>query len=145
MVPSDAQNLLSGGTADAPVPVNPDEIQLDDFDELDEAHVPAPASEPEPEPVSAPVHNPDEILIEDEVDDSLGAPVPPQASASTSIPVPPQGSVVLGTEAAPSGEQSQSRHSTYFLALDKCLPRRPYMHVRIYSLFHAMIDCVNMN
>lgn len=135
VVPSEAQNLLSGGTADAPAPVNPDEIQLDDLDELsDEAHVapPAPAPAPEPEPASASIHNPDEILIEDEIDESLGA--PPQASSSTTTSAPPQGNVAVGTEATHSGEQSRSRHSTHFLALDKCLPRRPYMHVCIYSL-----------
>ncbi|KAF8606029.1 DBR1-domain-containing protein [Ceratobasidium sp. AG-I] len=130
VVPSDAQNLLSGGTADAPVPVNPDEIQLDDLDEpADEAYAPPPATAPvaEPEPASALIHNPDEILIEDEIDDSVGAPT--QVSASTSTSAPPQGGLAVGTEAAHTGEQSQSRHSTHFLALDKCLPRRPYMHV----------------
>ncbi|KAG8713856.1 hypothetical protein FRC08_012722 [Ceratobasidium sp. 394] len=123
-VPAEHSNIPPGGTASAPVPANLDEIQLDGLDEE-----PPNSAGALPTSGSA-AANPDEILIEDEEDnDSRRAAIagPGSISASTST-MPEQDKT--GASATPGNEPpSPSRHTTHFLALDKCLPKRPYMHV----------------
>ncbi|KAG8763300.1 hypothetical protein FRC12_008625 [Ceratobasidium sp. 428] len=128
-VPAEDANILSGGTADAPVPVNPDEIQLDD---LDEEVFNGTGALPPSNPTLA--GNPDEILIEDEQDyDSRPPAITGAGSVSISASTAPQQSET-GASATPVNERlSPSRHTTRFLALDKCLPKRQYMHVCICS------------
>ncbi|KAB5594996.1 Lariat debranching enzyme [Ceratobasidium theobromae] len=112
-VPAETEAKSSRGTANAPAQVNPDEIQLDDLDEL-------PSTDPIP-PV--PVHNPDEIMIHD---DSVVVPT------ADSVPAPEQNDGTkntAGSAAAPNTRPSPSKTSTRFLALDKCLPKRHYMDV----------------
>ncbi|KAG8748404.1 hypothetical protein FRC10_005951 [Ceratobasidium sp. 414] len=118
-------NILPGGAAGEPAPANPDEIRLDD---LDEEPLNGAGALPTSGPAAA---NPDEILIEDEDDDVGRAAVAGLGSASAST-APQQ--TETGACATPSNERpSSSRHTTHFLALDKCLPKRPYMNVCISS------------
>jgi hypothetical protein len=124
-VPPDSASVLSGGTAHAPAPANPDEIQLDDLDEEPSEGESAPAVAAVPTAASA--FNPEEISIEDDIDDSTGA--APTESVPTSAPQQSDVAGGAGAGTAPGSEQSPPRHTTRFLALDKCLPRRQYMHV----------------
>ncbi|KAF8598289.1 DBR1-domain-containing protein, partial [Ceratobasidium sp. AG-I] len=71
----------------------------------------------------AAIQNPDTVPIGNMVNDSTGA----RPSFLTSIPL--QGNVASGAAKKGSGDQSQSGTSTYFLALDRCVPGVPYMHV----------------
>ncbi|QRW17124.1 RNA lariat debranching enzyme [Rhizoctonia solani] len=68
---------------------------------------------------SNPKSNPDEILIEDDENDTDSGP----ASATQA-----NSSDVVQSAIAESA-QPPARRSTRFLALDKCLPRRQYLHV----------------
>ncbi|QRV74125.1 RNA lariat debranching enzyme [Ceratobasidium sp. AG-Ba] len=123
--PAKNTNVSSGGTAGGPEPANPDEIQLDDLDDEPSTGTVALSAPSEP----APAHNPDEILIEDEEDDSMRKPPAESGLVSTSASSAPQQSET-GVSATPVNEQSSlPRHTTHFLALDKCLPKRQYMHV----------------
>ncbi|KAG9127912.1 hypothetical protein FRC07_007563 [Ceratobasidium sp. 392] len=123
--PAETAGLLSGGTANAPAPVNPDEIQLDDLDEE-----PSNGTSALPTSNLTVAGNPDEILIEDEDENESGQPAiaePGSASApaSTALQHGETGAGVTPVNERPP----PSRHTTRFLALDKCLPRRQYMHV----------------
>ncbi|CAE6449313.1 unnamed protein product [Rhizoctonia solani] len=116
VVPAEAEKDLSGGTA---VTVNPDEIQLDDLDDIPESCPPLAANLPPQPAESNPKSNPDEILIEDDENDTDSGP----ASATQA-----NSSDVVQSAIAESA-QPPARRSTRFLALDKCLPRRQYLHV----------------
>lgn len=92
----------------APV-ANPDEIEISLEDAEDETNAPADEkavdTKPTPEPAPPALINPDEIILDDEVDDvQVHATVPgvlaPQVASATS-----------------------------FLALDKCLPQRQYLEI----------------
>ncbi|KAF8599429.1 DBR1-domain-containing protein [Ceratobasidium sp. AG-I] len=86
----------------APELINHNRNQRDNLNApLDEAHARALV----PEPQSGMTQSPDKAPTEDE------------------------SNTTITEEAPPSSEQSQSRHSTHFLALDRCVPGVPYMHV----------------
>ncbi|CUA78122.1 Lariat debranching enzyme [Oryza sativa Japonica Group] [Rhizoctonia solani] len=118
-VTGQAEKDLSGGTARA---ANPDEIQLDDLDDTPESYPPLAANPPSLSAEPSPSLNPDEILIEDDEDGTVAA-QPASASAAQ----------LNDAASARSGRlennQPSPNNSTRFLALDKCLPRRQYMHV----------------
>ncbi|CAE7124918.1 unnamed protein product [Rhizoctonia solani] len=115
-VTGQAEKDLLGGTAAA---ANPDEIQLDDLDDTPTSHPPLAANPPS---LSGPGLNPDEILIEDDEDGSGAAPLASSASATEANDSTARSGKVEDSQPLP-------KNSTRFLALDKCLPRRPYMHV----------------
>ncbi|CAE6426136.1 unnamed protein product [Rhizoctonia solani] len=117
-VPAEAEKDLSGGTAGA---ANPDEIQLDDLDDTPESYPPLAANLPSRSMESGPELNPDEILIED---DQGGIDVVP----INSEPAKQVNSLDNIKSGKVGGGQPPAR-STRFLALDKCLPRRQYLHV----------------
>lgn len=109
---------VTGTEPAEPAPVNPGKSQPEEADRSsNKAHLHAPA--PKRESASAPIHSPNEGLIKNEDRISVGAP------PSTSTLVPPQSNFAIENEAA-GGEEVRSTH---FLALDRCLPGQPYMHV----------------
>ncbi|CAE6440811.1 unnamed protein product [Rhizoctonia solani] len=122
-VTAQAEKGLSGETVRA---ANPDEIELDDLD-LDETPEsyppPLAANPPSLSAESAPKPNPDEILIEDDEGDTVAA--PPASSASAAQP----NDATSARSGKVEDSQPLAKSSTRFLALDKCLPRRHYMHV----------------
>ncbi|KZT57547.1 hypothetical protein CALCODRAFT_483098 [Calocera cornea HHB12733] len=96
------------------VVANPDEIVLDEADGMDVAEFEETAEVAKADASARiAVANPDEITMDD--DDETSADVEHAEGA-------------LSTDAA-SVLPRQSRQSTYFLALDKCLPRRRYLEI----------------
>ncbi|GAB1518245.1 lariat debranching enzyme [Rhizoctonia solani] len=116
VVPAEAEKDLSGGTA---VTANPDEIQLDDLDDIPESCPPLAANLPPQPAESNPKSNPDEILIEDDENDTDSGPAPATQANSSDVV----------QSAIAESAQPPARRSTRFLALDKCLPGRQYLHV----------------
>lgn len=110
-VPAPTQNAGPGAASAGKI--NPDEIDIGDEDEEDadasgpNADAGTQSTETAPAPAPPPRQNPEEITLDDEEDD-VEAPPPP--------PPPP----------APVSE-------TRFLALDKCLPKRQFLEVRVVS------------
>ena len=86
---------------------NPDEIAIDDEDDADGGAVNVDAPVPETKTENAPPRaNPDEITLDDEEDEVEAPPLPPPPPTITN-----------------------------FLALDKCLPKRQFLEVRIFPCF----------
>ena len=94
-----------GGGAEG---TNPDEITIDDEDDADGGAVNVNAPVPETKTENAPPSraNPDEITLDDEEDEVEAPPLPPPPPTITN-----------------------------FLALDKCLPKRQFLEVRIFPCF----------
>jgi len=96
---------------------NPDEIVLDDMDDMDEPVASTSgitATAGASMAATSGTENPDEIAIDDEGE--FDAPSAPELSATTQTPLQHANTV------------GDSR-STKFLALDKCLPRRSFLEV----------------
>lgn len=115
-----SQRLPLGDKGKAPE-TNPDEIILDD--EMDAVEVPPPL------PRSA--ANPDEIILDDEMD-TVVVPPPPQSS-TTFLALGEMSSEDLKEGVAGPSAPGAGSATTQFLALDKCLPRRQFLEVMIYS------------
>ncbi|CAE6479541.1 unnamed protein product [Rhizoctonia solani] len=121
-----AEKDLSGGAAGT---ANPDEIQLDDLDDVPESYPPLAANPPSLPTKLGSELNPDEIMIED--DEGSVTAAPPASSASAAqVNDPANTSSGKAEDNRPS-----AKNVTRFLALDKCLPRREYLHV--FDLDHT--------
>ncbi|CAE6454904.1 unnamed protein product [Rhizoctonia solani] len=118
-VTAEAEKDLSGGTVGM---ANPDEIQLDDLDDTPESYPPLAANPSSLSTAPGPGLNPDEILIED---DESGADAAPASSASAAQ----LNDSADARSRRVEDSQPSPKNSTRFLALDKCLPRRQYLHV----------------
>ncbi|KAG8691652.1 hypothetical protein FRC11_013668 [Ceratobasidium sp. 423] len=121
-----AEKDLSGGSAAA---ANPDEIQLDDLDGTPESHPPLAADPPSLSTNLGSELNPDEILIEDDEDGTAAAP------AGSSVSVVRMNNSAKASPGKAENNRPSAKNVTRFLALDKCLPRREYLHV--FDLNHT--------
>lgn len=106
------EHAESSGHNESAARENPDEITIEETGEAEVSGKPGLVSEQEPasEPAAKPTvkANPDEIMLDDEFEEVAKPPTPPP-------PPPPQ-------------------RETHFVALDKCLPRRQFLEVRVVVL-----------